>query len=236
MLVDSATKNERPFEIEPGTIWSGTKNITTSPNTDGSMVEDETCVLCHREGHTWNSCKVYTENEQDSEEDHEEATTCVSNITESVPQSTYFSCEDVSVPEEEEEDLWRKLQEHFAVVTGAIWGIISLVFALYPAEFLKFGIKNKLVIMFVLLGALTFKVYAGAPIRPEVSAQAFVAAGSGLEQSELWCSDSATNRWVTNDEHDFIPGSVVYTQTKVAVWSGKTYSQCHGTILLFFLR
>jgi hypothetical protein len=47
-----------------------------------------------------------------------------------------------------------------------------------------------------------------------------------------WCSDSATNRFVTNDANDFVPGSVKQHATTVAVGGGKTSSPCYGDVLV----
>jgi len=50
----------------------------------------------------------------------------------------------------------------------------------------------------------------------------------GLE----WCSDSGTNRFVTNDMADFVPGSVVSTSTTVSVGSGNTSAPCYGDVMV----
>jgi hypothetical protein len=51
---------------------------------------------------------------------------------------------------------------------------------------------------------------------------------SGLE----WCSDSGTNRFVTNDYNDFVPGSVREVSTNVAVGSGTVVSPMVGDVLV----
>ena len=50
----------------------------------------------------------------------------------------------------------------------------------------------------------------------------------GLE----WCSDTGTNRFVTNDAADFIPGTVKHTPTVVAVGSGNVTSPMTGDVLV----
>ena len=47
-----------------------------------------------------------------------------------------------------------------------------------------------------------------------------------------WCSDSGTNRFVTNDITDFVPSSVIRIPTDVAVGGGTVTSPCTGTVLI----
>ena len=47
-----------------------------------------------------------------------------------------------------------------------------------------------------------------------------------------WCIDSGCNRFVTNDMHDFIPGSVKYSATNVSVGNGNTVSPCTGSVVI----
>ena len=47
-----------------------------------------------------------------------------------------------------------------------------------------------------------------------------------------WCSDSGTNRFVTNNINDFVSGSVNEVSTIVAVGGGNVTSPCHGTVLV----
>ena len=72
------------------------------------------------------------------------------------------------------------------------------------------------------------------PEMPTVCPNAFtVAAGSGSVPVELeWCSDSGTNRFVTNDERDFVPGTVLYHDTVVSVGGGNVTSPMQGTVLV----
>ena len=50
----------------------------------------------------------------------------------------------------------------------------------------------------------------------------------GLE----WCSDSGTNRTVTNDISDFVPGSVKRNSTTVKVGGGETVAPCYGDVII----
>ena len=45
-----------------------------------------------------------------------------------------------------------------------------------------------------------------------------------------WCSDSGTNRFVTNNASDFVPSTVRYVNTKVAVGGGYVMSRQVGTV------
>jgi hypothetical protein len=47
-----------------------------------------------------------------------------------------------------------------------------------------------------------------------------------------WCSDPGTNRFVTNDVGDFVPGSIKQHATTVAVGGGNTSSPCYGDVLV----
>ena len=47
-----------------------------------------------------------------------------------------------------------------------------------------------------------------------------------------WCCDTGTNRFVTNDLADFIPDSINYTPTVVAVGGGNISSSCTGAVLI----
>ena len=47
-----------------------------------------------------------------------------------------------------------------------------------------------------------------------------------------WCADSGTNRFVTNDMLDFVPGTVIHSPTTVAVGSGNVTSPLSGTVLV----
>ena len=47
-----------------------------------------------------------------------------------------------------------------------------------------------------------------------------------------WCIDSGCNRFVTNDMHDFIPGSVKHNSTNVSVGNGNTISPCTGSVVI----
>ena len=50
-----------------------------------------------------------------------------------------------------------------------------------------------------------------------------------------WLADPGTNRFVTNNIKDFIPGTIVYSPLNVAVGGGTTTSPCAGSILVFSL-
>ena len=47
-----------------------------------------------------------------------------------------------------------------------------------------------------------------------------------------WCSDSGTNRFITNDADDFIPGSISLKSTPVTVGGGTVMSDCTGSVLI----
>jgi len=47
-----------------------------------------------------------------------------------------------------------------------------------------------------------------------------------------WCADCGTNRFVTNDINDFVPGSICNEPTIVAVGGGNVTSPCTGTVIV----
>ena len=53
---------------------------------------------------------------------------------------------------------------------------------------------------------------------------------SELSSDYEWCADSGTNRFVTNDLLDFVPGTVVHSSTVVSVGSGNVTSPMSGTV------
>ena len=75
----------------------------------------------------------------------------------------------------------------------------------------------------VTLGALLFGVY-GKSTEPVILASTFFNSDSFVEIEYEWCCDSGTNRFVTNDMKDFLPQTVVWTQTRVAVGGGQIVS------------
>ena len=95
----------------------------------------------------------------------------------------------------------------------------KVVFTLFALVFLACGIL----------------VADGTPVSaPQTDAQLYygnTAAGERPRNLE-WCSDSGTNRFVTNNSDDFLPGSVKHTPTRVAVGSGSVTSPMTGDVLV----
>ena len=54
--------------------------------------------------------------------------------------------------------------------------------------------------------------------------------GTAVPPEYEWCSDSGTNRFVTNNSHDFLPGSIVRDPVRVAVGGGSVTSPYTGTV------
>jgi hypothetical protein len=91
---------------------------------------------------------------------------------------------------------------------------------------------------FLLMGADGQHTYGAARIDASVFHSEVLLAGVRTNNSTRdatkyeWCSDSGTNRFVTNDDTDFVPGSVVLIDTKVAVGGGNVTSPKTGTVLI----
>ena len=65
-----------------------------------------------------------------------------------------------------------------------------------------------------------------------VSDQCFLNSSNDIQQDFEWCCDSGTNRFVTNDSNDFLPGTIKTVPTIVAVGGGKVTSPCSGTVIV----
>ena len=86
-------------------------------------------------------------------------------------------------------------------------------------------------LVIVTFAALCFGACGNRDMHAAVEAASFLNACDGLTLHE-WCSDSGTNRFVTNDLSDFMSGSVVSTPTVVAVGGGSVTSPCYGTVII----
>ena len=56
--------------------------------------------------------------------------------------------------------------------------------------------------------------------------------GSTTATDYEWCSDSGCNRFVTNDDRDFVPGSIVLNDVVVSVGGGTVVSPKSGTVMV----
>ena len=109
------------------------------------------------------------------------------------------------------------------------------------ATFSKSTTVTYMATFFVLLFALcyTFTAAAATTIATsKVKVRVYNANARGDQvqrphpQDLEWCSDPGTNRFVTNDPNDFIPGSVRKQATVVAVGSGDAISRMVGDVLV----
>jgi hypothetical protein len=88
-------------------------------------------------------------------------------------------------------------------------------------------------ILFFFVLAVLISYSVAAPIPRVRSSSYFNEDVSSRASKDLqWVADSGTNRFVTNDVNDFMPGSVVHTQINVAVGGGSTVSPCSGSVLI----
>ena len=99
---------------------------------------------------------------------------------------------------------------------------------------LKSLVGWRAILFFIVLALITYS-YAD-PI-PRVRSSSYFNENdpSGTSKDLQWVADSGTNRFVTNDINDFMPGSVVHTQVNVAVGGGSTVSPCSGSVLIYGL-
>ena len=83
-----------------------------------------------------------------------------------------------------------------------------------------------------------FVAFAVADAGPTALDTAYVQATSYLNEDGSisvpdqyeWCCDTGTNRFVTNDVRDFVPGSIRRSPINVAVGGGVVISPCSGTV------
>jgi hypothetical protein len=120
-------------------------------------------------------------------------------------------------------------------------GACGLLFAA-PATMIRaiFGDTNngghwhntRLAILLGIIAVLSIKVMA---LDATVSADVYFCKpdmeSAGPADFE-WCSDTGTNRFVTNDENDFLPTSVTNINTKVCVGNGSYTCTKKGTVLV----
>ena len=88
-----------------------------------------------------------------------------------------------------------------------------------------------LAVLLVLASCYVAIVRAG----PTLGASAYVHGVNGtspLGRQYEWCADTGTNRFVTNDQSDFIPGSLRNVSTVVAVGSGNVTSPAYGDVFV----
>ena len=90
------------------------------------------------------------------------------------------------------------------------------------------------ILLFVLTGLASA---AQTPLghEPVINAECFSVGGSSsasCAKGYEWCSDSGTNRFVTNDVSDFVPSTIVDIDTTVAVGGGTVVSHQSGTVMV----
>ena len=92
----------------------------------------------------------------------------------------------------------------------------------------------KTIFISVIIAMLITQVYGDiSSSTSTIQASSFLAHGNTTTGSTFeWCSDSGTNRFVTNNRNDFIEGSEVTSNTKVAVGGGNITSPSYGNILV----
>ena len=100
--------------------------------------------------------------------------------------------------------------------------------------FLRLSKTSILAVVIVLLGCYV-TLAGGTTTGSTLSAAAYNGstrhAGPSAERYE-WCADTGTNRFVTNNPSDFVPGSVRHVTTVVAVGSGRVTSPACGDVFV----
>lgn len=106
--------------------------------------------------------------------------------------------------------------------------------------------RPRLILLFIIVCAYAFGVTAMDGPPSEIDPNTYNANGTfagancffGAQMNKdvsvqyEWCADCGTNRFVTNDINDFVPGSIRREQTTVAVGGGTVISPCTGTVMV----
>ena len=172
------------------------------------------CLACYEHGHSWDSCPIYADDD-DCNHDYEEKIDPI------------FTCQTHDVPKEE--SFFEQFLLNGQMLFTGIIGLLSLFCFLIPTQICKMIAKNKIPIILLLVALVAVKA-CGTPSGATVLASSFFNSTSA-NPNEI-CSDSGTNRWVTHDMNDYIPGTIVYQTTKVAVGNGYTTSPCYGMMVI----
>jgi hypothetical protein len=98
------------------------------------------------------------------------------------------------------------------------------------------GHNTRLAFLLTIIAILSFKVMAEPDLTVATISEAVYLCkqdGSNATHADFeWCSDTGTNRFVTNDRADFLPTSIVTIDTKVAVGNGSYTCTQQGTVLV----
>ena len=98
------------------------------------------------------------------------------------------------------------------------------------------GHNTRLAVLLTVIALLSFKVMAEPDLTVATVSEAVYICkqdGGGAAYADFeWCSDTGTNRFVTNDRADFIPTSIMKISTKVAVGNGSYTCDQQGTVLI----
>jgi hypothetical protein len=93
------------------------------------------------------------------------------------------------------------------------------------------------VVLITIFLGLSQNVLADQVPQANIQASSFFGSSGALKaaftpEDYEWCSDSGTNRFVTNDRNDFVGGTICDTPTIVAVGGGNVTSPCFGTVII----
>jgi hypothetical protein len=106
------------------------------------------------------------------------------------------------------------------------------VFLAVKSGFKQSGCAPMFAAVAVLLSTAILMQGAAAAKQQQVQGTIFVMSDAPTQRDTQyeWCSDSGANRFVTNNEHDFVPGTVVLQDSIIAVGGGTVTSHKTGTV------
>ncbi len=118
-----------------------------------------------------------------------------------------------------------------AALSVLFWALMSTIFWAPKTLVSSLLSTPRPILLALVVGLLTAWASIGsdgAQVNPKVY---YNTAGKWNPEKE-WCSDSGTNRFVTNDVGDFIPGSIKRQSNVVSVGNGKAVSPMVGDVLI----
>ena len=196
------------------------------------------CQYCSIDGHVIRECPQYLQAIKEN-------SSALMFANAHVDPAYTFSLVEEELPEDEAPAIVN--HDHQSTITPmkTLFSLFSLVIFYLSGAFTEvrrilkslaiWSIDWRTFLFFLVIAALMS--YSFAATTPFVRTASYYNDDAGVdERVDLqWVADTGTNRFVTNEIEDFIPGTVVYNKTKVAVGGGETISPCSGSVLVFSL-
>lgn len=181
------------------------------------------CYECHSNLHdsSGHMRSLYPDVFQDGPEDGETS-------DETLP--TVLLAKSPRQPSSPKSSLFAWLLFVLAACASTVWATASKM-----TRFIASLPEVRVIPIFVLLFAM-FVTMTQAQVTTDqvhVSAKCYFNKSDGqLDHAYEWVTDTGSNRFITNDAKDFVPGTVRLVNTRVMVGSGTVISPCEGTVMI----